>query len=144
MSLKVSRTAARVRAFQVLYSLQFTPVSSAEELKLAAEQVPEDADESTGLPAPSTDFAWEMIKGVWANEAALDAAIADYSRNWRVNRLGKVERTVLRLALYEMKNHPDVPSRVIISEALNLAARFANDQARHFINGILDAAAQSR
>ncbi len=144
MSLKVSRTAARVRAFQVLYSLQFTPATSLAELKLAAEQVPEDADESTGLPAPAPDFAWEMIKGVWTNEAALDAAIADYSRNWRVNRLGKVERTVLRLALYEMKNHPDVPSRVIISEALNLAARFANDQARHFINGILDAAAQSR
>ncbi len=143
MSKNVSRSAARMRAFQVLYSLQFSPVSTLAELKDVSVRLPDD-DEPTGMPAPAPDFAWDLIEGVWSNESALDHAIAGFSRNWRVDRLGKVERTVLRLAIYEMEHHPDVPSRVVISEALNLAARFANEQARHFINGILDAAAHSR
>ncbi len=139
------RSAARIRAFQVLYSLQFSPVSSIEELKALAERLPDDT--ATDAPSASKydpDFAWDLVQGVWSCEAALDEAIASFSHNWRKDRLGKVELTLLRLAFYELEHHPDVPAKVIISESLELAARFANDQARHFINGILDAAARAR
>jgi len=135
-----SRSLARQRAFQVLYSLQFTPVDTPEALKTAFDNFPKDENTEDGN-AELRDFAWELIEGVWSSAKELDAAIAGLSRNWRVDRLGKVELTLLRLAFYELKHHPDVPAKVVISEALDLAARFANTQARHFINGILDAAA---
>ena len=138
------RSAARVRAFQVLYSLQFSPVTSVDELKALAERLPDDTAKDTPDSKYDPDFVWDLVKGVWSCEAALDEAIASFSHNWRKDRLGKVELTLLRLAFYELEHHPDVPSKVVISESLDLAARFANDQARHFINGILDAAARAR
>ena len=138
------RSAARIRAFQVLYSLQFSPVATVEELKTLAERLPDDTAGDLSASKYDPDFAWDLVEGVWSCETALDEAIASFSHNWRKDRLGKVELTLLRLAFYELEHHPDVPSKVVISESLDLAARFANDQARHFINGILDAAARAR
>ena len=138
------RSAARIRAFQVLYSLQFSPVNTVEELKALAERLPDDTAGDLSASKYDPDFAWDLVEGVWNCETALDESIAAFSHNWRKDRLGKVELTLLRLAFYELEHHPDVPSKVVISESLDLAARFANDQARHFINGILDAAARAR
>jgi N utilization substance protein B len=142
-----SRSAARQRAFQVLYSLQFTPVTSIDGLREVFERYPAEPDEKSDdsvLDAPAVaDFAWELVAGVWTGAKELDQAISAQSHNWRVDRLGKVELTVLRLAFYELIKHTDVPPKVVISEALDLTSRFANVQARHFINGVLDAAVQA-
>ena len=137
-----SRTLARQRAFQVLYSLQFTPVKNVQELRSVFDRFPHDDNEGDDRPEIQ-DFAWNLVEGVWTGAEELDTAIASLSHNWRIDRLGKVELTVLRLALYELRHHPDVPAKVVISEALDLTSRFANAQARHFINGILDAAAST-
>lgn len=140
---KNSRSAARARAFQVLYSIEFTPVATEEALDEAFRQVPQ-ADEEKEAPGAGNGFAWELVEGVWNNFNELDAAIGRHSRNWRVDRLGRVELTVLRLAMFELLHLPEVPTKVVINEALELAGRFANPQSKHFINGILDAAAQGR
>ena len=83
------------------------------------------------------------MQGVWSNSAALDDAITRFSHNWRVDRMGRVELTLLRLAVYELLFRNDVPPKVSINEALELSRQFGEGNAKNFINGILDAVAQA-
>ncbi|MCC8194823.1 MAG: transcription antitermination factor NusB [Deltaproteobacteria bacterium] len=139
---KAPRRAERSLAFQVLYSLTFTPAMTVRDLANAFRQAPEqgDAAEKTGDPE---GFAWELVEGVWTNMAEIDARLASFSQNWRIERMGKVEITLLRLALYEIMFRGDVPPKVAINEAVELSKQFGDDGSRGFVNGILDAAAKA-
>ena len=95
------------------------------------------------LSTEPTGFAWELVEGVWSNSEALDAAIGRFSHNWRVDRMGRIELTLLRLAVFEMLYRQDVPPKVAINEALELSGQFGEGNAKNFINGILDAAAKA-
>ena len=95
-----------------------------------------------GKPVPS-GFAWELVEGVWSKSEELDASITSFSRNWRVDRMGRVELTLLRLAVYEITFRNDVPAKVAINEALELSRQFGEGNAKSFINGILDAVAKA-
>ncbi len=136
-----ARRAARIRAFQVLYGLHFGEVGNLEDLRRLFREtpLPEDVEAED---APPQGFAWELVEGAWTRKDELDALIARFSRNWRVERMGRVELTLLRLAMFELAYRPDVPPKVAINEALDLTARFGDDQSKKFINGILDAAAK--
>ncbi|MCI7567947.1 MAG: transcription antitermination factor NusB [Desulfovibrio sp.] len=140
------RRAARAQAFQVLYSLSFADISGEEDVRRAFRLFPAppgpdgDADDA---PQTEEGFAWELVHGVWLRNADLDELIGRFSRNWRVDRLGRVERTLLRLALYEMLYRQDVPAKVAINEALELTRQFGEDNAVSFVNGVLDAAARA-
>ncbi|MDR0239837.1 MAG: transcription antitermination factor NusB [Deltaproteobacteria bacterium] len=134
-----SRRGERALAFQFLYSLDFTPVSSEQELQKRFEQSAATADKA----AVPSGFAWELALGVWQNAQGLDAVIARFARNWRLDRMGRIELTLLRLAVYELQYRTDIPSRVTINEALELCGQFGEASARSFINGILDAAAKA-
>lgn len=142
------RSAARIRAFQTLYSLHFSPVSTLGELSRAFLATPDpdadpgDAPDVSDASQVPGGFAWELVEGVWSRSEELDGIIGRFSQNWRVNRLGKIELTVLRLAVFELVHRADIPPRVAINEALELAARFGDAKAKSFINGILDAAAK--
>lgn len=145
-----ARRAARSRAFQVLYSLHFSPTTTLGDLRSAFTDMPDptdaDMDEDVAVDPATTapfGFSWELVEGVWANVAALDAVIERFSQNWRVDRLGKIELTLLRLAVFEMLYRPDVPAKVAINEAIELSARFGDAKAKSFINGILDAAVKA-
>lgn len=141
-----ARRAARSRAFQVLYSLHFSPNPSLGELRTVFMALPDpsgadmeaEEKEVKATKAPA-GFAWELVEGVWSHVADLDRVIEDFSRHWRVDRVGKIELTLLRLAVFEMLYRPDVPPKVAINEALELSARYGDGRARSFINGILDA-----
>jgi len=135
----VSRRSERALAFQFLYSLDFTPVSSERELRKRFEQSAATADKA----AASSGFAWELAVGVWQNAQSLDAVIARFAHNWRLDRMGRIELTLLRLAVYELQYRTDIPTRVTINEALELCGQFGEASARSFINGILDAAAKA-
>ena len=141
-----SRRAERIRAFQALYGLHFTQIPSREELEQLFVGMPpsesEEEEENVGQ-ATALGFAWELVEGVWSHTEHLDALIAQFSRNWRVERMGRIELTLLRLALFELAYRPDVPPKVAINEALDLTARFGDAKAKRFINGILDAAAKA-
>jgi N utilization substance protein B len=75
--------------------------------------------------------------------ASLDDEISQAADNWRLERIGVIERNILRLALHEM-DEADVPPRVIISEAIRLAHWFAGSQSPSFVNGVLDGIARNR
>ena len=143
------RRAARGYAFQVVYSLGFNPPDSLEELQaiFSNAKTIKDASLIDGEAAPEQarpeGFAWDIVHGVWSRREQLDQLISEFSEGWKVERLGRVELTVLRMAVYELKFNEDVPEKVIISEALELAKQYADQKALAFINGILDSAAKS-
>ena len=135
-----ARRAARIRAFQVLYGLHFSEVKTLGALKRLFDQTPLPEDTTRDLAESSRVYAWELVEGTWQRGEELDALIAGFSKNWRVERMGRVELTLLRLAMFELACRPDVPPKVAINEALELTARFGDDKSKKFINGILDAA----
>ena len=76
-----------------------------------------------------------------AGRAELDQVVQDLSRNWRLERMALVERNVIRLALWELKNARDVPTNVVLDEAIELTKRFGTAEGGAFVNGLLDRAA---
>jgi N utilization substance protein B len=76
---------------------------------------------------------------VEANLAHIDSEIAAYAANWRVERLGAIDRNVLRIGIAELRLMDDVPPKVAITEAVRLAARYGGAESPRFVNGVLDA-----
>jgi len=74
----------------------------------------------------------------------IDRCIQNYSKNWRLERIAKVELTVLRLAVYEMLHHRDVPPKVAINEGIELSKTFGDPKSGRFVNGILDGIAREQ
>ena len=138
-SRKTPRRLERVFAFKVLYGLCFAPAASEAELLRAFQLSP---DRPAGMENEDS-FAWSLCFGVWKHQDELDQAIASLSENWRVERMGKVEVTLLRLAMFELTHQKDVPPKVAINEAIELSKQFGDDKSRGFVNGILDAAAKA-
>ena len=85
-----------------------------------------------------TAFAERLVHGVVRELTAIDSALADASHHWRVARMGKVDRNLLRVAAYEMLFCQDIPRAVSINEAIEIAKRYNSSEAAAFINGILD------
>ena len=98
---------------------------------------------SAGDPSARVDRALvdELVGGVSDHRAAIDAQLTALSRNWRLERMGIVERNVIRIALYELGHAPSVPVPVIINEAVELAKRYGTAEGVAFVNGLLDRAA---
>lgn len=129
------RTKARARALQILYAweMQGTPrvVDVASGLVRIAGKVP-----------PALEEAERMAQGVIDQAASLDGIASAAADNWRVERLGAVERNVLRLAIFELTTGA-APPKVVINEAIQLAHWFGGRKSPGFINGVLDRVAHS-
>jgi N utilization substance protein B len=139
---KSVRHLGRQTAFQVLYSLNFQgPKDRSLSLLRRTFAYFNDLE---GVGPEASDFAWELIQGVWENLAELDRLIGQHSQHWRVGRIAKIELSILRLALYELYYRTDIPLKVAINEGIELAKEFGDEQSRGFVNGILDAAAKKR
>ena len=83
-------------------------------------------------------YVSQLVTGVRTHQAELDELIAAHARNWTVARMPVVDRNILRQAMYELLWVPDVPAKVTVDEALELAKNFADDETRRFVNGVLD------
>jgi len=83
-------------------------------------------------------FAETHVRGVVEHLTEIDAKINENAKNWEMHRMGTVERSVLRMALYELLYRPDIPPVVSINEAVDLAKYFSDQDAGKFVNGILD------
>lgn len=97
------------------------------------------------LDEVTREFADHLVRGVLRSQDELDAAISTAAQNWRLDRIGLLEKTILRVGLYELR-YPDQrgerdPKEIVIDEAVELAKIYASDDAPAFINGILDALA---
>ncbi len=136
-----SRHQLRQTAFQVLYSLYFNPAGTLAELEERFRERPDPEDEAPGhdgegaRPEPA-GFAWELVRGVWEHQDELDALITEVTRRG-MDRIGRIETVILRLAGYEMLTG-GAEMKIVISEAVILANEFADDRPRKFINGTLN------
>lgn len=93
------------------------------------------------VPPLVVAFARELVAGVVKRVDELDEILGIHARNWRVSRMAAVDRNVLRLAVYELRD-TDTPVAVVIDEAVDLARRFGSDRSPAFVNGVLDAVAR--
>ena len=124
------RTKARERALQALYQID-----------VAAEGIDEALARFWKSFEPVErevrELAEAIVRGVAQNRRAIDDTIERISTNWRLDRMAKVDRNVLRLAVYELLR-TDVPVKVVINEAIELGKKFGSESSGAFVNGVLD------
>ncbi|HRH97539.1 MAG TPA: transcription antitermination factor NusB [Prosthecobacter sp.] len=113
---------------------------------LQGETKPEDADVFWTLHSARTStraFAESLIKGVLAHQEQIDAGIAQLLENFSFERLAAVDRNVLRVASYELLYCPEVPTPVILNEAIDIAKALSAGESGSFVNGVLDKLSRS-
>jgi N utilization substance protein B len=127
------RTLARECALQVLYQLDIT------------KDTPENALESfwsnrkdDGMDAALKEFSAELVKGVAQNREEIDKKIVKYAANWQLKRMAVVDRNIMRLGCFELLYREDIPPKVSINEAVELAKKFSGVESGKFVNAILD------
>jgi len=134
-----ARRTARERALQALYQLEVSPGAVDDALSAAWAAEPE-----AGRPDPESEqFARELVEGVRSHLLDIDALIETHSHNWRLDRMSRIDRNVLRLAVFELKFRPDIPRKVSLNEGVELGKRFGTEESSAFINGLLDRVALS-
>jgi N utilization substance protein B len=91
-----------------------------------------------GVAAERDEFADQLVLGCARARDEIDAKIRSVSRHWRLERMSRVDRNIIRLAAYELMQVPEIPRRVTLNEAVELAKRFGNEESPAFVNGVLD------
>lgn len=119
------RSSARERAVHFLYEAE---ARSLEVSEIIAAQV-----------LAVDDLVISLTSGVAARQTQLDEMITEYSHTWTIHRMPAIDRNVLRLAIYELLDRPEVPVAVIINEAVELAKRFSTEESGRYVNGVLSA-----
>ena len=127
-------TRARARVLQALYAWD---LRGEQALERVAVQIWDDL----AVPSEERRLAGSLVRTVAQHGAELDAELAEVTTNWRLERLGVVERSVLRMAAAEL-HAGRTPPRVVIQEAVKLAERYGSVQSAKFVNGVLDALAR--
>lgn len=87
-------------------------------------------------------FAEELVGGVREDVATIDEVISQASEHWDISRMGAVDRTVLRIGVYELRSSPETPVGVIINEAVEIARKYSSEECGRFVNGVLDCVAR--
>lgn len=125
-----ARRRARERALEFLFGLGFTGNEWRDALPHFWETFVTNED--------ARRYADELIEGVEDHRGELDAAVNGALQGWAPERVGRIERTILRVALFEMRYRADVPPKVAINEALELAKAYGAAESTGFINAVLD------
>ncbi|KIL34321.1 nitrogen utilization protein B [Cohnella kolymensis] len=135
----MKRRLAREIAIQSLYQVEMNGVSGEDAVNSVMEEARQDNEigaevaELEGINA----FTRELVQGVLTEKEMLDRKLAVFLTGWQVDRLSRVDRQILRLAAYEMIFRKDVPPKVIINEAIELAKHFGLEENGKFVNGVL-------
>ena len=143
----MTRREAREHCFKMLFCQDFYPAEEKEEqlgryFEAPAEDVTDQsgADEvlhQVNVPEEDRRKLEDRVEKIMARIPELDREIDRVAEGWKTRRMGKVELTILRLAVYEMKDDGEIPEKVAINEAVELAKKFGGDDCPAFVNGIL-------
>ena len=120
----------RELAVQVLFHLEFSPGDPRAAFDLICEDF--RSQESVKL------FSAQLVQGVCENQDKLDALIVSASKNWRLERMARLDKCILRLAAFEILFMKDIPPKVSIDEAVEIGKKFGGEDSGSFINGVLD------
>lgn len=133
------RRLARELALQSLYQIEMNEVTSGDAIAHVVEEARgEDESQLTRErdQISQTDVL-ELVEGTMQNKQQIDSLLADYLKGWQMDRLSKVDREILRLATYEMVFKEDVPPKVVVNEAIEMAKNFGTEESGKFVNGVL-------
>jgi transcription antitermination protein NusB len=129
------RHQARELALKTLFQLEGAEDETEEVLRYHAFEGAATADVAT--------FALQLVEGVIANREKLDAILSEASDHWKLDQMAKVDRIILRIAVYEIVIDRRVPTKAAINESIELAKTFSGDESGRFVNGILGRVAAS-
>ena len=104
----------------------------------------EQSEQADTLSGKEKTFLENLVAGVRDHQQELDEIIGQYAQGWALNRLAKVDLTILRMAVYEIRYMPEVPVGATINEAVELSKQFCEDKSAGFINGILGSVARAQ
>lgn len=121
----MNRRTAREKALQILFPIDINTKKPSEALK-------EFLEESEGSP-----FLTMLVEGVITYVDDIDSVISKHLEGWTIDRIASVEKTILRMATYEMNYVADIPESVSINEAVELAKTFGDEDSSKFVNGVL-------
>jgi N utilization substance protein B len=128
----MSRRGAREVALKTLFVLDFDPQA---EVETALTTAREDVE---GVTDKDVEYSRQLITGTKAKQAEIDEQLGKLSKEWQLNRMGAIDRNILRMACYEIRyGEEKVPASVAINEAVELAKSYGTDESAGFINGIL-------
>jgi len=127
----MSRRTAREHIFKIIFQTEFHREDEAEEaIEIYKENI-DDANES------DMRFIKREIKGIIEKKDIVDDTINRYAKGWEISRIAKVDLAILRLAVYEILYSDDIPNKVAVNEAVELAKSFSSDKSPSFVNGVL-------
>ena len=118
-----SRREARERALSLLYEAE------------AKDQAPMDV--LADLPIEPDPFVVDLVTGVANNQERIDGLITRFAIDWAVDRMPAIDRNVLRIAIYELLEHDEIPKGAVLSEAVELAKEYSTEESGRFVNGVL-------
>jgi transcription antitermination protein NusB len=125
-----TRRKARELAVQLLYQHDLAKMDPEETMSFFWEYFPVDLE--------VREFCRQLVLGTLDRLAVIDELLGEASENWSLNRMGIVDRNILRLATYELLDRPDIPPSVSLNEAIEIAKKYSAPDAAVFINGVLD------
>lgn len=131
----LSKTEAREASVQFLYQCDILDLYYFSKVHFL------DFVKSRNLSQSVTEHAHVMVEGALDNIKEIDHVISQAATKWRLNRIGFLDRAILRVATYELK-YTGVPKKVIINEAIEVAKKFGENNSKRFVNGVLDAIAE--
>jgi N utilization substance protein B len=133
-----SRRKTREFVLQVLFAADVGNQDPAETLQFLENHFSSDAEQVLNMHRVMGDFAHELVAAVSKDRQVIDKLIAKLSVNWKVHRMNRVDRNVLRMAIAEMLNFSATPDQVILNEAIDIGRKYGAENSAAFINGILD------
>ena len=125
-----NRRKARELVTQILFHMEYNPGNPDKSFELVCENF--------SAPKSLRTFAKDLVQGICENRNHIDKIIKKASKNWRLERMSRVDRSILRLSVYEMLFVENIPCKVSIDEAVELGKKYGTEESGAFINGVLD------
>lgn len=124
------RTQAREIALQLLYKQDIDPDS--------VDTLLSSFWETKDVPAEVQEYTERLVRGTVTHLGEIDSVLSKYTEHWELPRMAVVDRNILRFSTYELLYLEDIPPKVVINEAVNIAKKFSQEESGKFVNGILD------
>lgn len=128
----MNRTKSREKAMVILFGMEISKDTPKDAIETFLDNYEDDIEEL------DLDYIREVLEGINNNKAEIDSIIKENLKNWKIERISKVNLTILRLGIYEMNYVEDIPGRVALNEALELGKIYSDQKGVAFINGVLD------
>lgn len=135
----MKRRLAREITVQSLYQMEMNGVTAEEAVSMVLTEIKEENETEIKVRdfGQMNAYVLELVQGTWSNKERIDQLLSEYLKGWQVDRLSRVDRQILRLACFEMIFNNDVPPKVVVNEAIDLAKHFGTDEHGKFVNGVL-------